>query len=75
MSSHEAIQAILRKLQRSRKASDDGALDELVHDAKSAEASGVNNEGLESQLEYLLGDDRVVDPGTYREICEALGIS
>ncbi len=29
-------------------------LDDLVHDAKSQEASALNNEGLEPQLEYLL---------------------
>ncbi len=74
MSSQEALQAILRKLKRSPNVPDDDALDELVHDAKSGEASSINNEGLESQLAYLLGDDREVDSGTYREICEALGI-
>ena len=29
------------------------ALDELVHDAKSSEAAAINNDGVDSQLEYL----------------------
>lgn len=29
-------------------------LDELVHDAKSEEAASINNEGLQSQVDYLL---------------------
>ena len=28
-------------------------LDEMVHDAKGEEAAAINNDGLESQLEYL----------------------
>lgn len=30
------------------------ALDEIVHDTKSKEASEINNEGIDSQLNYLL---------------------
>ena len=29
-------------------------LDDLVHDMKSLEASNINNEGVESQIDYLL---------------------
>ena len=34
---------------------EDDDLDELVHHAKSMEASDINNLGIESQLSYLLG--------------------
>lgn len=37
--------------------SDEGpqeGLDDLVHDAKSREASAINNEGHESQIDYLI---------------------
>lgn len=30
-------------------------LDELIHDLKSGEAATINNGGLHSQIEYLLG--------------------
>jgi|WetSurMetagenome_2_1015567.scaffolds.fasta_scaffold246870_3 hypothetical protein len=30
------------------------SLDELVHDSKNAEAADINNDGLASQIEYLL---------------------
>ncbi len=33
---------------------DDGDLDDLVHDAKSQEASSINNEGVEAQVRFLL---------------------
>ncbi len=33
---------------------DDGDLDDLVHDAKSHEASAINNEGTEAQVLFLL---------------------
>ncbi len=33
---------------------DCAALDDLVHDAKSSEASGINNAGMPEQVEYLL---------------------
>lgn len=33
---------------------EDEDLDELVHDAKGAEAAAINNAGLDDQLEYLL---------------------
>ena len=32
-------------------------LDEDVHDAKSREASSINNGGLEAQLTYLAGEE------------------
>ncbi|MEW6545198.1 MAG: hypothetical protein AB1411_16540 [Nitrospirota bacterium] len=32
----------------------DDALDSLVHDMKSQEASAINNEGIEGQLDYLI---------------------
>lgn len=31
-------------------------LDELVHDAKGAEAAEINNQGKEAQIAYLLGE-------------------
>ena len=31
-------------------------LDEDVHDAKATEASAINNDGLETQIEYLGAD-------------------
>lgn len=31
----------------------DDWLDETIHDEKSAEATGINNDGLEAQLAYL----------------------
>ena len=31
-------------------------LDELVHDLKAEEASGINNAGREAQIEYILGE-------------------
>ena len=39
-------------------------LDELIHDYKSSEASSINNEGIEAQLNYLeeaLGIKGVID--------------
>lgn len=33
---------------------DDGALDEAVIEAKSHEASGINNGGFDDQIEYLI---------------------
>jgi hypothetical protein len=33
------------------------ALDEEVHDAKASEASRINNQGLDAQLEYLVEVD------------------
>lgn len=35
-------------------ANDDGCLDDLVHEAKSHEASVINNRGFWEQLDYLL---------------------
>lgn len=32
----------------------EGALDEMVHDAKASEAAAINNSGVEAQVEYLL---------------------
>jgi hypothetical protein len=32
----------------------DGALDDLVHDCKSEEASDINNGGVPPQIDYLL---------------------
>ena len=32
----------------------ESALDDLVHDTKSSEASAINNEGWASQIRYLL---------------------
>ena len=32
----------------------ESALDDTVHDLKSKEASAINNEGTDAQLEYLL---------------------
>lgn len=31
------------------------ALDEIVHDLKSEEAAEINNQGKETQIEYILG--------------------
>ncbi len=30
-------------------------LDEIVHDLKAEEAAGINNQGKEAQIEYILG--------------------
>ena len=40
-------------------------LDEWVHDVKSKEASGINNQGKEAQINYLLGGN---EDGSY-ELC------
>jgi hypothetical protein len=32
-------------------------IDEAVHNVKSEEASAINNEGPEAQVDYLLGDN------------------
>lgn len=43
---------------------DPSSLDEMVHEAKSREASSINNQGLEAQIEYLVecyGIEHVVD--------------
>jgi hypothetical protein len=37
------------------------ALDDEVHDAKSAEASVINNGGIRAQLSYLIGEAEVTD--------------
>ena len=38
---------------------DDTTLDDLVHDAKSEEATEINNDGLDAQVEYLADDSPV----------------
>jgi hypothetical protein len=38
------------------KVTEAGILDELVHDTASATASNVNNEGIESQVKYLVNN-------------------
>lgn len=43
--------AELRALMEER--GDDGLLDNAVHDEKSAEATGINNEGVDFQIAYL----------------------
>jgi hypothetical protein len=43
-----------RLLERLEEASDDMPLDELVHDLKGAEASAINNDGAQAQVEYLV---------------------
>lgn len=40
---------------------DGGALDNVIHDEKSAEAAGINNDGYWSQLEYLRSNGWVWD--------------
>ena len=35
---------------------DENNLDDLVHDAASNHASDINNEGLESQIRFLMDD-------------------
>lgn len=45
--------ATLIKLAKDRKLPE-GAFDELVHECKAAEAAGINNDGLEEQIDYLL---------------------
>jgi len=43
-----------------------GDLDDLVHDAKSEEASDINNQGIESQVQYL------VDSWGWKEAVKAI---
>jgi hypothetical protein len=43
-----------RLLERLEEAGDDMPLDELVHDLKGAEASAINNDGAQAQVEYLV---------------------
>jgi hypothetical protein len=50
---------------------DDAPLDDLVHDLKSREASQINNEGLESQLAYIL--DRLGPDEAAEEVARILG--
>lgn len=45
-------------------------LDEMVHDAKSSEASDINNEGYGAQVEYLLKFGHSV-----QAIAEATGLA
>jgi hypothetical protein len=49
--------ARLGDLSPSQVAELDERIDELVHDAKSKEASDINNDGVEAQLNYLFGAD------------------
>jgi len=42
----------------------EGCLDEAVHDLKSGEATNINNEGVQAQIDYILqscGLERTVD--------------
>ena len=43
-----------RLLERVEEAGEDALLDELVHDLKGAEASAINNDGAQAQVEYLV---------------------
>lgn len=40
-------------IQEQLQAIPEGALDDLVHDLKSGEATDINNSGVEGQLKYL----------------------
>lgn len=48
------------------------ALDELVHEAKAQEASAVNNEGVEAQLQFLVESWGL--ESTEKTVRETLGI-
>ncbi len=48
----------------------EGALDELVTDCKCAEASSINNDGFESQIDYLL-DSKVSEEDILAALAES----
>lgn len=47
-------QTIAERLSKQYSQDDAELLDEAVHDVKIREAAGINNEGLETQIEFLL---------------------
>ena len=50
-----ADQTVVARLLAHRSSTpNESALDDLVHDTKSSEASAINNEGVASQIRYLL---------------------
>lgn len=51
MTDQEQIDMLIAKLE-----GHDGILDDLVHDATSAQASNINNQGTASQIEYLVSE-------------------
>ena len=53
---------------------EEGALDELVHDAQSSEAADANNGGIGEQIEYLVGDSTTAPnlKETRRQVVEAI---
>jgi hypothetical protein len=59
--------AELVKLAKKLHISDAEVLDEEIHQLKSQEASGINNEGLKAQLEYMLESLGLVDAKKHLE--------
>ena len=53
---------------------EEGALDELVHNAQSSEAADANNGGIEEQIEFLVGDSTTARnlKETRRQVTEAI---
>jgi hypothetical protein len=50
----EAVAEVLKGLEAFSEEDVTAEFDEMVHDAKSAEASDINNAGLEAQARYIL---------------------
>jgi hypothetical protein len=53
---------------------EEGALDELVHDAQASEAADANNGGIEEQIGYLVGDSTTAPnlKETRKQVVEAV---
>jgi hypothetical protein len=48
------VHKVIGRLQDEFARADDSLLDDIVHDANSGNASAINNEGIESQIEYII---------------------
>ena len=60
----DALKQASKKLEALRPEIPEGCLDEAVHDLKSGEATNINNEGVQAQIDYILqscGLERAID--------------
>lgn len=53
----DATMARLLKLAEDKGLKDTGILDDRVHDVANSVAAGINNEGMYSQIRYIIGVD------------------
>jgi len=68
----EVVKRVMDFLDEAGKSRDEGnlELDEVVHDLMNAKASSINNEGLESQVKFILTE---MGPEGERAIKDAIG--